>query len=93
MKEMNKEAFIRQIYERSDFTLDDVKTMWRIVEEIFADAIRGRIILNLRGFGKMYVAKVKKRKAYVVETKKYENFPETERVFLKLSDNFKNLLK
>ena len=93
MREMNKEAFLRQLAERSNFTIGDIKDIWKCVEEIFEDAIRGRITLNIRGFGKMYFTKVKKRKGYNAGTGKHQNFPATERVSIRISENFRNILK
>ena len=93
MKELNKDEFLRQLAERSKFTIGDIKIIWKCVEEMFEDAIRNRIELSLRGFGKLYFTKVKKRKGYNTRTKKHESYPETERVSFRVSENFRNLLK
>ena len=92
MKEMNKEEFIRELAKRSQFTLGDIRDIWKCIEEIFAEAIRERIILNIRGFGKLYFTKIKKRKGHNAVKNEPKNFPETEQINFKISRGFKEFL-
>ena len=93
MKEMNKEEFIREVAKRSHFTIGDIRDIWAVIEEIFADAVRERIVLSLRGFGKLYYTKIRSRKGHDAKRNKPTEFPETEKINFKVSERLRNLLK
>lgn len=77
---INKSMFIRLLAEESGFTLTDTRDFWNAFEKLFAKFIINRANVNISGFGKFYVKKVKAFRAWDGLNKKRFDRPETERI-------------
>jgi nucleoid DNA-binding protein len=90
---INKDEFCHLVAKEAEFTLGDVKKIWAVVENIFSEVIEKDYILNLHGFGKLYVADVaSKNKTWDNINKKEISLPATKRIVFKLSNNFKRII-
>jgi len=93
-RKINKDEFYHLIASNANFTLCDVKDIWYTIEQIFEEVIKNDYILDLPGFGKLYVADIaEKKNTWDNINKKRIDLPATKRVVFKLSNNFRSMVK
>jgi nucleoid DNA-binding protein len=90
---ISKPEFIRKIAERANFTITDTKIFWRTVEEIFQEAVESGTELNLIDFGHLSYTTIKARTQKNPRTLEVKDFPEAQKVYFRLSDNYTNVLR
>jgi len=91
---IHKPDFIKLVAQDAGFTVTDTKIFWESVERIFARSLLAGKILNIGGFGKLYVKDIPEvENAYDhINKKRYTRKPSKRIVFV-IASTFKNLLK
>ena len=90
-RKIDKDEFYHIIAKNANFTLGDIKEIWHIIEDLFAKVIEEDYILDLPGFGKLYVADVAEKNSWDNFNKKEMFIPATKRPVFKLSNNLRRI--
>lgn len=90
---IGKNEFYRIVARYAQFSIGDVEYMWSVIEQVFAIAIEEDAILDLRGFGRLYVKDIPEFKGWDGVNKKYITKKGSKRVVFKLAENIKNSWK
>lgn len=88
---INKDEFYHLVAKNANFTIGDVKEIWHTIEDLFAKVLEEDYILDLPGFGKLYVADVAEKNTWDNIHKKEMFVPATKRPVFKLSSNLKKI--
>ncbi len=91
--QINKHAFLRALSKEAGFTYDDTVAFWGALIRLIINALIAGKILNLSGFGKLYVKIMKPHKAWIGLQEKYKDIGESSRINFTVSNSLKRMLK
>lgn len=84
-EKLTKEWFIREIADRANFTIGDVRILWDTIEDIIKDIIYYEEELVIPGFLKLSVTTIKEHKGHNAVKNESMIIPESKRINFKAS--------
>jgi DNA-binding protein HU-beta len=90
---MDKDELIREISDRTGYTLQDTRNFFEALVNIFSESIEQKQEIDVRGFGHLRIKKVAGGLHRFSKTKEAKMYPASMRVFFSLSKNLRALVK
>ncbi len=90
---MDKDELIRELSNRTGYTLQDTRNFFDGLVDIFSESIEQRQEIDVRGFGHLRIKKVAGGLHRFSKTKDAKMYPDSMRVFFSLSKNLRALVK
>jgi nucleoid DNA-binding protein len=89
---MTYDEFLRKVAHNADITIQDTELFMNALIKSFEECVRDRESFNIVNVGVLDFAKVKARSVHS-KLLGDNNFPETEKIYFRISQNLKKILK
>jgi len=90
---MDKDELIRELSNRTGYTLQDTRNFFEALVNIFSESIEQKQEIDVRGFGHLRIKKVAGGLHRFSKAKEPRLYPDSIRVFFSLSKNLRALVK
>lgn len=88
-KKYTKDFLIRELAERADFSITDVRYLWDVFENLVIEIVKNKDTLMVGGLFKIYAKKAKSRRFYNLQDEKMSVSTERYGVNIVPSSNLK----